>query len=173
MHRILEYTIFFTALLLLQVFLFNNLNLSVFINPLVYVAFIVLLPMETRAVVMLLLGLVMGVSVDLMMGTAGLNTLATLFTAFTRRPVMMLMIGKETVGEGGIPGSGVLGTGKFLRYSTVVVLIQCIVLFTFETLNFSYFHYTLLKISLSAALTVGLVYFAQMLLIGTYAKKKF
>lgn len=173
MYRIFEYTIFFIALLLLQVFLFNNLDLSVFINPIVYIAFIVLLPMKTKPVVMLLLGLMMGVSMDLMMGTAGLNTIATLITAYMRRPVMMLMIGKEAVGEGGIPGSSVLGTGKFLRYTTVVVLMQCTVLFTLEALNFRYFHYTLLKISLSAALTVVLVYFAQMMLIGTYAKKNF
>ena len=173
MHKLFEYTVFFVALLLLQIFLFNNLNLSVFVHPLVYVAFIVLLPMETRPLAMLMLGLVMGVAVDLMSGGAGLNTIATLLAAFTRRRILLLMVGKEIVEQGGIPCSNVLGTGRFLRYAVMVVLVQCIALFTFEALNFSYFHYTLLKIALSSVLTLMLIYFAQMLLPSTYSKKSF
>lgn len=172
MHRFLEYAVFFVALLLLQVFLFNNLNLSVFVNPLVYIAFIVLLPMETRPVWVLLLGLLLGIATDYVVGTAGLNTIATLFTAFIRRPVLMLMVGKETLGEGGIPCSARLGVGKFLRYSTMLILAHCIVFFTFESMSFSYFYLTLLKIVLSAAVTILLVYFSQFLLIGTYGKTK-
>lgn len=171
MYRVLEYTLFFVTLLLLQVFLFNNLNLSVYINPLVYVAFVLLLPMELASVWVLLLGLAIGAATDLMTGMAGLNTIATLVTAFTRRQTMMLMIGKETVGEGGIPCSGRIGGGKFVRYASLTVLLHCLVFFTFEALTFSHFHLTLLKTALSAILTVVFIYFAQFLLIGTYGKK--
>lgn len=171
MNKFLEYSIFFIILLLLQVFLFNNLNLSVFINPLVYVAFIVLLPMEMKSIWVLLLGLLLGVATDFVVGTAGLNTIATLFTAFIRRQTLMLMLGKETVNESGIPCSGNIGAGKFFRYSSTLIIIHCIVFFTFESLNISYLYLTLLKVALSAAVTIVLVYFSQMLLPGTYGKK--
>ena len=173
MHRVIQYTIFFAVVVLLQVFLFNNLNLSIFINPLVYVGFIVLLPMETRPLAMVVLGFVTGMSFDLLTGAAGLNTAATLVTTYSRRGVLMLMIGKETVSEGGIPCARVLGGRRFLRYAAMVVLVQCIVIFTLETLNFRYFHYTLLKIALSTAVTTMLIYFVQMLLPGSYAKRSF
>ena len=171
MHRVLEYGIFFVTLLLLQVFLFNNLNLSVYINPLIYVAFVLLLPMELAPVWVLLLGLAMGEATDMMTGTAGLNAIATLFTAFSRKQVMMLMIGKETVGEGGIPCSARIGLGKFMRYASVAVLLHCLIFFTFEALTFRHFHLTLLKTVLSAMVTLALIYFSQFLLIGTYGKK--
>ncbi len=171
MHRALEYALFFVTLLLLQTFLFNNLNLSVYINPLVYVAFVLLLPMELASVWVLLLGLAIGAATDVMTGMAGLNTIAALVTAFSRRQTMMLMIGKESVGEGGIPCSGRIGGGKFVRYISLAVLIHCLIYFSFEALTFSHFYLILLKTALSAALTVTLIWFSQFLLIGTYGKK--
>lgn len=171
MYRVLEYAVFFVTLLLLQGFLFNNLNLSVFINPLVYAAFIILLPMELAPIWVLLLGLTMGAATDMMTGAAGLNTIATLFTAYSRRWTMMLMIGKETVGDGGIPYSARIGTGKFIRYATVAMLLHCLIYFAFEALTLRYFHLTLVKTILSTAVTVTLIFFTQFLLIGTYGKR--
>ena len=47
MYRTLPYLALFAATVLLQVFLFDNLSISVYLNPLVYIAFIVLLPLDT------------------------------------------------------------------------------------------------------------------------------
>lgn len=171
MYRILEYAFFFAILLLLQVFLFNNLDLGVYIHPLVYVAFILLLPMELAPIWVLMLGLTMGAAADMATGTPGLNTIATLFTAYARRWAMMLMIGKEGVGDGGIPCSSRIGSGKFLRYATLVVFLHCLVFFVFEALTFRFLHLILLKIFLSTAVTTALIYFTQFLLYGTYGKK--
>jgi hypothetical protein len=133
------------------------------INPLVYVAFIVLLPMEMRPLWVLVLGLALGVAVDMLLATAGLNTIAALATAFVRRPVLMLMAGRETMGDGGTPCSARIGTGKFLRYCTLLVLVHCTVFFFFEAFGFASFHLTLLKILCSAAVTVGLIWVIQLL----------
>ena len=46
----------------MQIFLFNNLSLSAYLNPLVYVVFIALLPMECSPLAMLLNGVAMGVA---------------------------------------------------------------------------------------------------------------
>ena len=50
MHRTLPYLALFAAVVLLQVFLFDNLSISIYLNPLVYVAFIALLPLDTPPV---------------------------------------------------------------------------------------------------------------------------
>ena len=62
MYRTLQYALLFLVAALLQIFLFNNLSLSVYLNPLVYVVFIALLPMETTPIRMLLAGLAMGLA---------------------------------------------------------------------------------------------------------------
>ena len=82
MYRTLQYALLFLVAALLQIFLFNNLSLSVYLNPLVYVVFIALLPMETTPIRMLLAGLAMGLAMDWTMGAAGVNTIATVFVAF-------------------------------------------------------------------------------------------
>ena len=41
MYRTLQYALLFLVAALLQIFLFNNLSLSVYLNPLVYVVFII------------------------------------------------------------------------------------------------------------------------------------
>ena len=47
MYRLLEYGIpFFFVMVILQVFLFSRIGISIYVNPLVYIAFLILLPME-------------------------------------------------------------------------------------------------------------------------------
>ncbi len=84
MHRTLPYLALFAVVVLLQVFLFDNLSISIYLNPLVYVAFIALLPLDTPPIVLLLSGLATGDTMDLAMGAAGENTIATLLIAFAR-----------------------------------------------------------------------------------------
>ena len=93
MYRTLQYALLFLVAALLQIFLFNNLSLSVYLNPLVYVVFIALLPMETTPIRMLLAGLAMGLAMDWTMGAAGVNTIATVFVAFVRIHLLNFVCG--------------------------------------------------------------------------------
>ena len=45
MHRTLQYAILFIVMVILQIFLFSRIGISVYVHPLVCIAFIVLLPM--------------------------------------------------------------------------------------------------------------------------------
>lgn len=171
MYRTLGYTLFFLTVVLLQAFLFNNINLSIYVYPFVYVGFVLLLPIQTPHVVVLLLGLLTGVTIDAVSGTAGLHTIASLFSAFCRPLMLRLSIGKEDANEGGVPNSDRLGTGAFLRYSSAFIFVHCCVFFMFEALSWSYFHLTLLRILGSTAITIPLVYCSQLLLISGQNKK--
>ena len=44
MYRTVPYIVLFLILALLQIFLFDNLSISIYLCPLVYIGFIVLLP---------------------------------------------------------------------------------------------------------------------------------
>lgn len=154
MYRFLQYTLLFLVAALLQIFLFNNLSLSVYLNPLVYVIFIVLLPMETPAFAMLLCGVLMGVTMDWTMGAAGVNTIATVFIAFFRIHLLNFICGKETVHDGGVPSSQRLGDKSFLYYLSLVVLIHNAIFFYMEALSWSHALLTLLRLGISAVVGI-------------------
>ena len=97
MYRILTYSALFAATLLFQVFLFDNLSISIYFNPLVYVAFVALLPLDAKPVVVLLAGLASGVAMDFAMGAAGINTIATVLVAFLRPTILGMLYGRDDV----------------------------------------------------------------------------
>lgn len=172
MQRTLAYTVYFIVIALLQAFVFNNLNLSIYIYPMVYVSFVLLLPIKTPHIATLFLGLIVGVTMDLASGSAGLHTIASLATAFSRPLLLRLAIGREDANEAGIPNADRLGVGKFLKYSSAFILLHCIIFFSFEALTWSFFYLTALRIVLSTLVTIPLVYLAQMLLITGIQSKK-
>ncbi len=156
MYRTLQYALLFLVAAALQIFLFNNLSLSVYLNPLVYVVFIALLPMEASPLTMLLSGLAMGVAMDWTMGAAGVNTIATVFVAFIRIHLLNFVCGKENVHDGGVPSSRRLGDKAFLNYLSLVVLIHNAIFFYLEALSPAHALATLLRLCVSAA--VGILF---------------
>ena len=146
MYRTLQYALLFLVAALLQIFLFNNLSLSVYLNPLVYVVFIALLPMETTPIRMLLAGLAMGLAMDWTMGAAGVNTIATVFVAFVRIHLLNFVCGKENVHDGGVPSARRLGEKSFTVYLALTVVLHNAIFF--------YALLTLLRLGVSAAVGV-------------------
>lgn len=164
MHRVVEYTLMFIVLVLLQVFLFDNLNLSPYLYPLVYVGFIVLLPVGLAHAWTLLLGFAIGAVTDLLSGTPALHTIAATATAFCRPLLMNLTIGKENLQEIILPLPMQTGQGKWLRYAGAAVTLHCVIFFLLEVASFQFFGFTLLRIIGSAATTLLLIWFLADLL---------
>jgi len=69
-------------LILFQVFVLNNIQVSGYINPYMYVLFILLLPFETPRWLLLISGFAIGISIDLFANTPGMHASATVFMAF-------------------------------------------------------------------------------------------
>lgn len=169
MIRFLEYTAIFLLLLVLQEFVFDNINLGGVVNPYIYIMFIILLPLDMPGWMLLVLGFGAGAAVDFMSGTAGLQTIASTWLAFVRPTVVGLLLGKDLVYEGGIPTAGRVGTGRFLRYLTVMVLLFDIPFFILEDLSGSAWIITL-RIVLSSAFSVGIIYFLHLPFVHTQLK---
>lgn len=158
MYRTLPYIVLFLAVILLQVFLFDNLSISIYLNPLVYIAFVLLLPLDALPVAVLLCGLGTGVVMDYAMGAAGLNTIATLAVAFVRPWLLPVLYRRDDLREGGVPSSDRLGRRVFVRYLVILVLLHHTLFFTLEALSWAHLLHTLLRIAASSALTVGFVW---------------
>jgi hypothetical protein len=171
MDYTVRYIALFAVAIVLQLFLFDSLNLGPYINPLVYVAFIVLLPMNISRFYLLVLGFVMGVLMDVATGGAGLYTIAMLAVAYVRPFVLNVIVGKEYVVEGGVPSAKSIGPGKFARYASIIVFLQCIIFFTLESINWNYFYLVVLKITLSGGLTLLFTWLTSLLFTVRERKK--
>jgi len=158
MYRIVTYSLLFLATVLLQVFLFDNLSVSIYLNPLIYVAFIVLLPVDTLAVWLLFAGVAMGATMDLLMGTAGINVMATVLIAFMRPFVLANLYGRDDLRDGGVPSPERLGHHVFLNYLVILVLVHHTVFFSMEALSWSHLLRTLVRVVASGSVTVAAVW---------------
>lgn len=119
----------FLAVMLLQILVFNHIGLFGFVNPFVYLLFVLLLPFETPAWLMLMLGFFSGYSVDLFLGTGGIHASATLFVVFLRPVLLRTIVSKRDFESGIKPGVSDLGWKWFLSYSGVSVFIHSFLVF--------------------------------------------
>ena len=169
MYEVLKYIAMSFAVVLLQLFFVDTLNLGLFVNPLLYVSLIVLLPMNMPPIAVLFSGFCLGVVMDVATGMGGACTAATLLTAYLRSYLLDLIMGKEVAAGGGMPSFDNPSTGKFLRYVAAAVSVHCIAFFSLETMTLSFFHLTLLRIVLSGAATFICVIVVTLL----FSRKKY
>lgn len=154
----LKYPVRFAALLLLQVLVLNNLNLGGYIHPLVYVLFILLLPVQMNKNLVLVIAFFTGLTVDYFANTLGLHAGSSVFLAYLRPGVLNLFFKPVDFSQHEELGVKKIGWGGFFRYTIVLVFFHHLALFAFETLEFSNFHITLLRIGASTLVTtVGIL----------------
>ena len=172
MHRAIPYLLLFLIVSLLQIYLFNNLAIGSWFSPLVYLAFLVLLPLETPPIVMLLLGLVTGMCMDATMGIAGINTLATLPVAFLRPKLIHALSAREDLRDDGVPSPARMGKPLFWSYVVVMILIHHSLFFTLEALSWHHLLRTILRILLSGAGTICFIGFTERIFTARLASHK-
>lgn len=153
-NRILRYALIFVLLLLLQLFLFNNIQFSGYVNPYVYILFILLLPVEIPAWLLLIISFFTGLIIDLMTGTPGMHTSATVLAGFARPYVLRLISPREGYETGSGPSMFVYGFKWFLLYTIFIVLIHHFLLFYLEVFRLSDFFNTFLRVLLSSLFSV-------------------
>ena len=162
MIRFLEYLAVFLLLVVLQEFVFDNINLGGVVNPYIYIMFIIMLPLDTPGWLLLLLGFGTGAAVDFMSGTPGLQAVSSTWLAFVRPAVVGLLLGKDLVYEGGIPTAGRVG-------AAVMVLLFNIPFFILEDLSGGGWIIAL-RIALSSVFSVGIIYFLHLPFVHTQLK---
>jgi hypothetical protein len=147
----------FVLLLLLQVLIVNNIRIGLYINPYVYILFILLLPFSTPRWVLLVLAFALGLSVDWFMSTTGLHASATVLMAFLRPWVIRLVSGTQV--QDFDESNNILSKDKtwFFTYSVMLVIFHQTALYFLEAFSFHQFGHTLLRIFLSVVVTEALI----------------
>ena len=159
----IKYPVMFIVLVLLQVLFFNQINLSGFLNPYIYVLFILLLPVSLAPYKVVLLSFLTGLTIDWFSNTMGLHASATVLMGFLRSPVIRLI--SATEGEqSDYPGLKQTGLTWFLLYISILVFIHHTFLFSVEVFTFDGFYRTILRSLGSFVLSVFVIFLSQNLI---------
>lgn len=163
----LSNTILFVLLVLFQATLFNHIDFMGYINPYIYILFLVYYPYDRENTIpFIFLSFLLGLSIDIFSDSGGVHAAATLTTAYLR-PVMMrwafgvsydyhtIKIGKTTYGQR-------------INYLMLLILTHHLVLFSLEIFSFAHLVIIVKKTIFSAIFTLIL----SLVFISLFSKKK-
>lgn len=153
----------FIVVLLLQVLVVNNIELSTSINPYIYINFLLLLPVTIKPWQLLLLAFLTGVAMDTFSTTPGLHIAACVFMAYVRIHYLRFATTKEDTESRISPNMSKKGVVWFIVYCFIMTLVHHTCLFFLEIYGFQEFFSTLFRIILSTLVTVLMIVVGQLL----------
>ena len=153
--------VYFVLYLLAQVMLFRQLILFNTAFCFVFIAFILLLPIETNPLVLMFSGFMLGFMVDVFYDSLGLHTMSLVLVAYLRNYWLVTITpqGGYDAGEG--PTLAVNGTQWFMVYALPLVFVHHAVLFFTEAGGFGIFWYTMSKVITSLIFTMTVLLLFQ------------
>ena len=156
-NSVLKYFLYFVLYLLVQVLILNNVLFFKFVNPYLYILFIITLPSTVTREATLLTGFLMGLIIDMFSGTPGFNAFTTVLIAYIK-PFFQKTFGPREEHELLIPSFKTYGVGMFLQYAGYLVLIHHFMFFLIEAGSISNFGSILIKTICSSIFTMSLIF---------------
>lgn len=168
---IISYISVFLALVVCQAVIFNNLILFNSAVALVFLYFIVELPITLNVNYVMSLAFLIGLSVDIFQDTPGLNCLSCTIVSFLRRPIFYLYAPRDEDFAGKRLCLSSLGTSTFLKYMLSLVLLYCIIYFSCEALAYGDILRMIIRIVSSTAYTFIVLFTIDSLTLYRHEKR--
>ena len=156
MLTVIQNILRFVLLVLFQVLVLNNIQFLGYINPYLYILFILSLPVQIPRGFLLVLAFALGLTIDAFSNTMGMHAFAAVLVAFLRNGIFKLF---TTVEEGNnpTPSFHTFGVGAYIKYMVTMVIIHHTTLFLLESFSFAHFWILSAKILLSSLVTILLI----------------
>lgn len=142
----------FVILVLIQVIVLNNINFLGYINPYIYLLFIILYPIKNNRSLFIFLSFLLGLTVDMFCDSGGIHAAASVTIAFIRPAALKFTFGAmydhQTIK---------FATAEFvsnLTYISILTIIHHIVMFSLEVFNISEIILVLKKALFSSIFTI-------------------
>lgn len=146
-----------------QVVLFKRLVLFDRAFCLVYVAFILLLPIDTNSMVLMLLAFVLGFSIDIFYDSLGLHAMSLVVVAYLRNYWLSAITPQGGYDAGTPPTLAANGLQWFLVYALPLLFVHHLLLFFVEAGGFQNFWFTMMKVIASLFFTLTVLLLLQYL----------
>ncbi|MDR0437664.1 MAG: hypothetical protein LBH22_05105 [Bacteroidales bacterium] len=114
----------FLILIALQVFVFNYVQWFGFLNPFVYLLFLILLPIEIPKSWQYIFAFATGFMVDAFLKTFGIQAFACVLMVFCRPYIILLLNGLKPLEKGVTPAPGIKDFSWILVYTLLLVWVH-------------------------------------------------
>tara|TARA_R110002073_G_scaffold148335_2_gene301394 strand:+ start:8309 stop:8815 length:507 start_codon:yes stop_codon:yes gene_type:complete len=125
----------FILLALVQVLVLNHINFLGYINPYLYILFIILFPIKNNRMLFIFLAFLLGLTIDLFTDSGGIHAAASVTIAYIRPIVLKFSFG--AVYEHQTIKFSNTDIGQRLTYFLIMILIHHLILFSLEIFNTS------------------------------------
>ena len=125
----------FVLLVLVQVLLCNNINFLGYINPYIYILFILIYPVNNNRILFLFLSFLIGMSIDTFLDSGGVHAAASVFIAYARPLFLKFSFG--TLYEYQTIKFSSTDLGNLSIYVLLLAFIHHFMLFSLEIFNIS------------------------------------
>lgn len=149
----ISYILLFVILVLIQILLLNHIVLFNSAVCLIFIYFLIKLPLNLSPNIMLTLGFFLGLFVDIMSDTPGLNALCCTILASLKKPVFYAYEQYDDQKRNVAPSIGTMGFFNFCKYIFSLSAIYCLIVFFVEFVNFSDVIQILIKAGASTLFT--------------------
>lgn len=160
----------FVLFVLLQVFIFNQIEIGIGITLLLCPLYLMLLPFDTNIFILMILAFLMGISVDIMSDTFGLHASSLLLFAYLRPIIFNVFSPREGYDVLKSPTIFDMGNTWFLYTFGTLILIYLTWFFVIEIFSFNKIGYLLQKIFLSLIFTYLISLLLQVFLLRKTTK---
>ena len=151
--NIISYILLFVILVLIQILLLNHIVLFNSAVCLIFIYFLIKLPINLSPNLLLTLGFFIGLSVDILSDTPGLNALCCTILASLKKPVFYAYEQHDDQKRNISPSIGTMGFFNFSKYTFSLSAIYCLLAFFVEFVNFSDVVQILIKAGASTVFT--------------------
>ena len=155
-----RYLLWLLFFVLLQELVFEQIPLGTYVCPMVYVLFILMLPVGYSPVSVLLWAFFLGICVDTFShGIMGTHTISIVAMAYVRPFFLKLVTSKEDrENMTQLQAIHTMGARYFVTYASLAVVLHHTIYFLIDTFSFFNITHTLLLIALSSLLSITLVF---------------
>lgn len=166
----IQHIVQFILFVALQILLFDNLVLFSTGFCFIYIACLLFLPISINRLVLLLLGFIVGFTVDIFYDTMGIHAAASVLLAFLRPLILNLLTPRDGYEASDSANLHIMGWNWFLTYAFILIVVHHTAVFFLEIISFEW--YTLVKILLSTLFTGVVVVILQLLFFSAKRAKR-
>jgi len=169
MNTFIHKLFIFVVVILLQCFVFSRFAIGTYVQPSMYILFILLLPFAYSRIKTLWWAFALGFAIDLLLSDViGLNIAAAVALAYMRPYLLKLFSNKMDFDTYVSPNAKIMGRFSFVGYIFLCVLVYHCLFFFLDSFGFYDISHTLLRILLSTLYSSLLILLLQILVPGRY-----
>lgn len=157
----------FVLLVLAQILIFKSIDLDTngfsYFTIFIYPVFILLLPIRTPTVLVVLLGFLLGMTVDVFYDSLGVHAGASVFSAFIRSTILNLLEPRGGYEVNASPTKSNYGINFFFKYAAIFMFFHIVVYFSLEIFTPVYFNEIFIRTGFSFVLSILFIIIFQYL----------